>query len=99
MVRNYAKKVMEILQKPAKAEKIWHKRATLAKFAENLQKEESSTGTAGQTNRTAPAGPTEADVAYEGRGQSGGPLGWLHSGGARLSREKQGREALLGSLI
>ena len=69
------------------------------KFCRNLQKEESSTGPAGQTNRDALTGRTEADVAPNGCEESGGPLGWLHSGGARLSREKQGREALLGSLI
>ena len=45
------------------------------KFCRNLQKEESSTGPAGQTNRDAPTGWTEADVALNGREQSGGPLG------------------------
>ena len=86
---------MDILRKPAEAEQTLAEMYNPGKFCRSLQKEETSTGSAGQTNRDAPAGPTEADVALNGREQRGGPLGRLHSGGARLSREKQGCEVLL----
>ena len=59
--------------------------------------EKSCTGPAGQEERKAPEGPTKADVALNGRGQSGRPRKWLHSGGARLSREEQGCESSLGN--
>ena len=61
-----------------------------------MRKKDTRTGSSGQTGRGALAGPTDADVAPSGRGQSGTHRRRLYSGGARLSREEQGGKASLG---
>ena len=66
------------------------------KFCRNLQEEESSAGPAGQDERNAPDGATKCGGALSGHGHSGRRPRRLHRGGARLSRDEQGREALLG---
>ena len=69
------------------------------KFCRNLQEEESSAGPAGQDERNAPDGATKCGEALSGHGHSGRRPRRLHRGGARLSRDEQGREALLGDAV
>ena len=82
---------MPIVQNPVHATRISQKCISLINFAETCKARNQAPA---QPERKTPDEATYVDGALIGRGQSGRRRRRLHHGGPRLSREKQGREAL-----
>ena len=65
-------------------------------FSKSRQRAKASAGYAEQEDQGAPAGAATRAVAHNGRRRGYGRQKRLHRIGARLGREEQGREAVLG---
>ena len=96
MVRKDAEKKEVTFCSTMHKRREFSKCANLVNFAETCKRKSQAPARPGRMNETPPEGATKGGGALSGRGNSGRRPRRLHRGGARLSRDERGREALLG---